>query len=306
MTTIQQTYLMWVGTDHYPTIQDYVTEAKTQGVSKRLPNKVVAQALQKPGTVIFLAHDEGQHDECVECLAVERCKPCKGAGKFSVVPGAPPEQCKACDGDGKLLKGTGGKVIVDGEEWPYRTWLYYVRQPEKFNPEDHDIEGKFMCEGCGGSGHTPKGKVFGMFLPQRVEYILKETDAPTVRKEMEARGIIVKTVKEVKVEKERGCGKRQPGGFYAVTTEEKDEKRAAALVNELVDTGKLDPANVSAHGSFVEFLVPVDIPERRFRGIKRWTAPSSAGAVTVEAQMIVDALEEPAMEPTAPAPLGMM
>lgn len=55
--------LMWVGYQHYPTIQDFIDEASTIGISKRisrLPIDIV------PGkTRLFFAHDEGQKDDGV-------------------------------------------------------------------------------------------------------------------------------------------------------------------------------------------------------------------------------------------------
>lgn len=55
--------LMWVGSQHYPTIDHFVAEAREHGVSKRvgkLPRDLV------PGkSRIFLAHDEGQIGEAV-------------------------------------------------------------------------------------------------------------------------------------------------------------------------------------------------------------------------------------------------
>lgn len=53
----QTDLVMWVGTNHYPTVQDFIDEAKSMGVSKRigrLPHCLV------PGvTRLFFAHDEG-------------------------------------------------------------------------------------------------------------------------------------------------------------------------------------------------------------------------------------------------------
>jgi hypothetical protein len=49
--------LMWVGYSNYPTIDDFVREARTQGVCKRI-NKLPAH-LKAGASRLFLAHDEG-------------------------------------------------------------------------------------------------------------------------------------------------------------------------------------------------------------------------------------------------------
>ena len=53
--------IMWVGTRHYPTIADFVKEARTQGCSKRIGRILHSVVLDK--TRIFLAHDEGLKGE---------------------------------------------------------------------------------------------------------------------------------------------------------------------------------------------------------------------------------------------------
>lgn len=62
------TYLMWVGKEHYPTIADYVAEAKEHGISKRVATPEIAAKLSSPNTLVFLAHDEGEHEDCEHCL----------------------------------------------------------------------------------------------------------------------------------------------------------------------------------------------------------------------------------------------
>ena len=65
---IRNTYLMWIGKEHYKTIADWTDEALAQGISKRLPNAHVAAKMMEPGTVVFVAHDEGEYKECHGCL----------------------------------------------------------------------------------------------------------------------------------------------------------------------------------------------------------------------------------------------
>lgn len=65
---IKNTYLMWIGASDYKSIEDWSDEALTQGISKRLPNEHVAKAMMEEGTVVFVAHDEGEYKECPECF----------------------------------------------------------------------------------------------------------------------------------------------------------------------------------------------------------------------------------------------
>ena len=74
---IKNTYLMWIGSEHYSTIDSWVKEATEQGVSKRLPNEHMGTSLLNPGTVVFVAHDEGDMDECTECLGTISCGECR-------------------------------------------------------------------------------------------------------------------------------------------------------------------------------------------------------------------------------------
>ncbi len=283
-------FLMWVGAEHYPTIQDYVNEAKAQGVSKRLPNKVMAAKMQQPNTVVFLAHDEGRHEECWACLRAETCKKCDGT-KLVKTPWGP-QECKACFGAGKAMVGTGGTLEVDGKVWTQRQWMGAMRRGVgKFNPKDHQIEKDSVCPECGGFGWMPCGKVFGMFVPQQLEYILRDSDTEKVRADMEAAGFVIKTTTEVHAELRRGCGKRQPGGVYAVTKTGLDESKVQGYIKALVDAGKIDPANVDAKGFFVEFLTPIEISgEKRFRGMKRWDLP--ANAARQELNMLLAGLDD--------------
>lgn len=52
-----QDYLMWVGSKNYPTIRDFVREARVFGCSKRIGR--ILNGLVPGATRIFLAHDEG-------------------------------------------------------------------------------------------------------------------------------------------------------------------------------------------------------------------------------------------------------
>lgn len=331
MTTIKNSYLMWIGKEHYSTIGDWNNEAITQGISKRVPNANVGQALLNEGTVIFVAHDEGEYTECGDCvgtiqnperrklitemdrlddenskLAQEmadadtqyadgivtveqrdatktRCVRLqlnrdKKANELHAQHDALPETIEA---------GTGGTVIIEGgEAVDYRTYNYQLHH-KGLTPADS--ANKTMCEPCGGTGRLPEGKVFGVFLPSAVEYILKAEDGEDIKKQMETeRGF--RTVEQTVLitEAKRLCGKRKAGGVYVVTdVQGKPSKRAKDLVKALVEAGKITPEAVEINGDFVKFLAPIDIDAKRFRGLKKWNLDPRAEA---EAEMIMEAV----------------
>lgn len=311
---IKNTYLMWVGAQHYKTIKDYSEEAATQGISKRIPNIDVGQKLLEDGTVIFLAHDEGEYDECPSCLGEAECPECRKNGqeledaKDRLEEGKAKKlaahhlkrtqdkiarleksisDCACCGGKGKATLGTGGEVKVDGTRWDYRRYNYWLHQPNAWKPSEHKLEGEVQCERCGGTGRLPRGKLFGMFLPAGIEYILKPEDTKEVRDEMKARGIKVVETHVVERELKRGCGKRIPGGFYVITKTTKVEPKLDEVIKDMTDKGLIAPEAVEVSGNFVRFLAPVDITEKRFRGVKRWSPSLEA---VEEAEMINDAI----------------
>lgn len=353
---IKKSYLMWVGAEHYPTIQDYVDECKTMGVSKRLPNVVVAEAMMKPGTVVFMAHDEGEYDECAECVGTIECPDCRKRNaemariilenddlleeleelKKELVSidadlGLPRmaknaklkaeleekakktataikraqtklrkreekliqleavnDTCDTCDGTSKVDAGTGGMVqFGDGDRWDYRKYNYYLHQPKAWSASMKDgVDDDEMCAHCGGTGRMPQGKVFGCFVPADIEYILKAEDTATVKAELEAKNVTVVT--SVTAEPKRGCGVRKEGGVYVVTRTGKATKDAKKVVTELVKSGVIKAEAAQVTGNFIEFLAPVDIDSKRFRGIKTWSLEPDAEE---EAEMALDALE---------------
>lgn len=282
MTTIKQTYLMWVGSESYPHIKDYVDEAQARGVSKRLPNKALAQAMLEPGTLVFLAHDEGEHEDCQACMGIVGCSACEGAGKRTLIRGMAPSDCKACLGAGSVLSGTGGSVVVDGKEMTWRKYAGLNRSGKEFNTVKHILTDKNMCKDCGGSGQVPLGKVFGCFLPQSVEYILDGTETEDVRKMLVQKGFRLVTPGQLKVEAARLCGRRHCG-VYAVSDVSPEAQQAA--IHELVKAGKIDPKNVDMKGGFIQFVEPVEITTKRFRGIAHWEMPAG---VKREADLIMD------------------
>lgn len=337
---IKQSYLMWVGSEHYKTIEEWTSEAITQGISKRLPNADVAQALLNEGTAIFVAHDEGSFHECPDCLGEVECPDCRKRGqeverleseieelKEKVECFGPIEKleiegdkkevkrlqrlidnrknlilklqgesvsCSVCGGTKKATLGTGGSVQIVEEglttkRWDYRRYNYWLHQPQKFKADD--VISKEMCETCGGTGRLPDAKIFGLFIPDAVEYILKESDTDVVKEAMEKeRGFRTVNQKVVEFEAKRKCGKRKPGGVYVVTSvTEEASKSAKEVVEKLVKDGVVSPEGVEVNGSFIRFLEPISVDVKRFRGIKKWSLDPRAED---EAEMILDALEQ--------------
>ncbi len=371
-TEIKRSYLMWIGKEHYPTIEAYVEECTEMGVSKRLPNATVAEAMTAPGTVVFVAHDEGVYRECPECVGEMECPTCRldvqelarigaelkdfgdekveldaefkkldtwAAGlriaKGVALKGGTPmdaedeavladaeaklkklgtaskrtatkarkrtekmtaliektQSCPECDGTMKVNGGTGGTVAFnDGETWDHVRYNYWLHQPKRWTPSlNGGVKEVTQCECCGGTGRLPEGRVFGCFIPRHAEYILKAEDTDAVKAEMEARKFKTVSTIALAAEKKRGCGKRSAGGVYVVAaggagTVSKDAK---SVVEELVKTGAIEADGASINGDFAQFLSPVKIDAKRFRGIKSWSLDPD---VEDEAEMVLDAL----------------
>jgi len=353
---IKTAYLMWVGCESYPTIQDWVDEALAQGVSKRLPNAAVAGPLTEDGSVVFVAHDEGVYHECPSCTGTIECPECRkreaeihrldkeaaelltertklsdtqhelettrtmahNAGddaaeaeleeqvkqarkavdsntrkignreKKMAQLTEDMDNCADCNGTQEMTAGTGGNVTFhNGQSMDYRKYNYFLHQPKTWTPSNlGGVKDKAMCEECGGTGRLPDGVVFGMFLPSAVEYILKPEDDDAVKDQM--KGANIRTVSTTVHEPKRLCGKRHAGGVYVVTDTTEDGTKPQAVVDELVAKGLIEPAGVEVKGNFVEFLSPVSIDTKRFRGIKRWSLDADAED---EAEMVLDAME---------------
>lgn len=304
---IQNSYLMWIGAEHYPTIEDWAKEAVTHGISKRLPGASVGHKLLEPGSVIFVAHDEGNYRECEQCTGIIECPECRKNSQeqfrieaeiskfmkhytdhdefFAIAPRGAVRSvkireaklvalsenihnCELCRGRGELEAGTGGMVsLSDGSVLDYRTYNYWIHQPDVFDSEK--VEEKNMCEHCGGTGKLPEAKVFGMFIPQDVEYIVAgDEDEKTLEKVKEftkvEKSLVVREVK-------RGCGYRRERGVYAVSSAKGDPKAAKKVLQELVEHGVINPEATEISGSFVRFVEPIEVDTKRFRGIKSWS-----------------------------------
>lgn len=336
-----KTYLMWVGQDHYPTIKAFVDEAKELGISKRVASADLAAKLAQPGTLVFLAHDEGVYTECPKCTRdIENPEHRKAEQAYLAAVAirtkrfdelndlkeladelgtdeakeAAAKAQRLYDNSNKKVTehednlkaipksvkaGSGGSALVRKEpgskktvRWDYRKYMYWRNQPAKWNFQDMTVKLE-MCQHCGGFGRRPVGKVFGLFMPNAAEYILRPEDDATVQADVASKGIATVEAKKVRKEAKRGCGYRHPGGYYLVA--ETDGAKAGptpeqlkAAVEQLVAAGLVKPAEVKVTGHFGEFIVPVDIDEKRFRGVKLWTPVAAAAE---EADDIVSAVE---------------
>src|SRR6185312_10967214 len=146
--------------------------------------------------------------------------------------------CVICEGRASVETGTGGHVLlVDDDVWDYRRYNYWLHQPTKFDP-DLVVE-KHMCPACGGTGEMPNAQVFGVFVPERIEYIMSGEED---EEKLEAVKDFAPVGPEaLVVEKKRKCGKRRPGGVYVVTTSEGAPKAAHKALDELVEKGLVEP-----------------------------------------------------------------
>lgn len=319
---IKNSYLMWVGVEHYEDAETYLDEVRKLGVSKRLPGVGMANALTEPGTVVFVAHDDGEAYSCDSCMGMVECGECrvldgkiakweaeaaevkkrfKGEeiprGKQRIIDireariakaRAEKESCEVCDGEGQHECGTGGQVMRrDGSKMDYRTFNYWLRQPKRFNPDREVIrrEGD-MCEDCGGTGKVPAAKIFGVFIPTDVEYILSGKENELVLEQIEDFKKL--TMEVVKKEPKRKCGKRRPG-YYVTTAKNKKSKKAVKdLIDDLAAKGMIKKSETEVIGDFVAFTRPVEAQNlKRFRGVKKFALIPEAED---QAQAILDAV----------------
>ena len=288
---IKATYLMWLGTDCYPTVDSWFDEANELGVSKRLPNMGTAAKLLQEGVAVFVAHDEGERKNCSHCTVERKCGNCGGTGWTGPAelfhPGR--KRCEECDERGMIQETTGGSVVVDGTRITWREYISRKRTKAWEKDEDHTVAFPLRCEHCGGLGKLPVAKIHGMFLPKGADYILKADDKDALLQEVTRRGIHHVPAEVLHAESYRKCGRRVPGGFYVVT-EARDEVvdvDTHAVLEELVERGMVEPEAVEVRGGVYRFLRPVEIEAKRFRGIKRWDAE---GKAEDEAQMIMEAV----------------
>lgn len=307
MTEIKASYLVWIGSEHYKTMDEYASEVVTHGVSKRLPGMAIGSKLMEPGSVIFVAHDEGEYHECAACVGEVSCPDCRiiqrdienvraesaellkryDGDRKAFALGASgsdirslrvrdarivkfeekQEACETCYGSGSFTGGTGGNVaLADGTAMDYRCYNYHLHQPNLFDAAT--VASKAMCEECGGTGKLPDGRIFGLIVPTAVEYIVAGTETTAELKRAEAFTLI--DAAALAKERPRKCGTRKERGVYAVAPADADSAAAAAALKELVESGVVEAGSTEIVGSFVRFMEPIRINEKRFRGLKQF------------------------------------
>lgn len=305
---IDQAWLQWVGRQHYEDAAGFVDEMLAQGVSKKVPSLGIAQNLMKPGTVVFLAHDDGEVLDCPHCHEVVVCGTCDGAGRVKNEKGHTVD-CVKCEGKGDYAISTGGWITFDGEEMMYREFLARCKKDpvmretiDRLGLDMKSRKTKKMlweewgkrCMKCSGSGRMPQGFIFGMFRPSAIEYILRPEDGEEVEQEMADKKVKTVTLKKLATEARRGCGYRQPGGIYVVTEagQRKPSENFEKAIEELIERGAISPKGYEVVGDFVRFLAPIPIEgQKRFRGIAKWALDPLAEE---EAQMALEAIEDEA------------
>ncbi len=321
--TITSAWLIWVGSEFYKGMADWSDEAIAMGISKRLPNAAMARQISEPGAVVFVAHDEGETDDCTACSGLVECPSCRkrigemanlrkavdgmlASFKGDFATEAPRSlhrfqevreksiaaleeecgDCKECSGEGKVTGGTGGSVkLTDGRVWDYRTYNYWLHQPKKFHAETM-VEECDMCETCGGTGELPNARIFGMFSTERIEYIARGDETKEELKKL--KGFTIVKADRLGLEAKRKCGVRKAGGVYAVTTATGSE--GDKLLAEAIKAGLIKPNGAEVHGSFIRFGRPVPVAEKRFRGLKKIPLKTITDAVD-QAEMVMDSME---------------
>ena len=316
-------WLMWVGSDSYEKIEDWASEAVALGISKRLPSAGVGKSLMTENTVIFVAHDEGHSTDCPACPGKLECPACrKRQGEIQrinteieqlAVPFGSVKRlmeigpagikrsfrtrnervceietematCALCRGKLTVEGATGGHVLLkSGTKMDYRQYNYWLHQPTKFDPTT--VAEKHMCENCGGTGQIPDAQIFGLFVPETVEYIVKGDETEDELAKVAKFSAV--PFASIKLETERKCGYRKAGGVYAVTSPI-GTPEGAAVAKKLMDSGLVDSDGIELHGNFIRLLNPVKVSEKRFRGIKHFD-PSAE--LDEEAAHILEALK---------------
>jgi hypothetical protein len=313
MTSIKHSYMVWAGTEYYPTFDHLLDEIKRIGFSKRLPGAPLGRTLAQPGTVLYVAHDDGQVEQCKACLKLIPCPECRirkqaiaalekeladfksqfaseeaiqksGFASRTVAirlkkinkAKADIAACPLCKGAGKAKLGSGGSVHITGSgTWDYRTFNYWMRQPDKFDASQ--VVSKSICEECGGRGCLPRGYIHGALLIDRVEYHVKPGEVVERKKGDDAHELDDLVIVKKSVDAKRLSGdKREAGGFYAISNPERNPK-AIGMAQHMVAAKIIPAKGYAVHGSFIHFLKPIHLPlgAKRFRGVASYTPKGS-------------------------------
>jgi hypothetical protein len=168
-------FLHCVGEQFYPTPQAFSDEAAAYGISRRL--RTVPESLVPGQSRVYLATGAG-HDSlqrwCDNCAGSQDCPQCAGTGRVGKT--LTEDQLAVLRGDvkkrGRRPKPTStctrcrGKGTLPADR---------VRLPDAAKSEG----GKVTCARCG-TDYAVRGarggQIFGYFVPDRIEIVLKVTD----------------------------------------------------------------------------------------------------------------------------------
>jgi len=149
--------LMWVGRENYPTVADFVKEAATVGVSKRLrhlPSSVIPEE-----SVLFLVHPGGSRILCETC------------GGSGVVRGTLEAfRVERLNGEWLPIVPVEERVFATRDD--YRREHVMVRQRKGVRWRWNEMPGQAKCMHCKGFGRFPDGVVFGFCAISRFEIVL--------------------------------------------------------------------------------------------------------------------------------------
>jgi hypothetical protein len=173
------------------------------------------------------------------------------------------EQCSLCQGSNHFQGSTGGFVeLTSNKRMDYRAYTYWLHQPKKFQPEAV-VRAKYMCTDCGGTGTRPAGLVFGMFVPDRIEFVTRP-GAKMVGLSKGCEGFVVSSNEGPK----RRAGKRTTG-YYATTNVGGEGLVVRGFIDELVRLKIIPGAEMFSE--FALFKTPLRVDSKRFRGIAKFS-----------------------------------
>lgn len=316
-------YLLWVGAEHYPTIEDFVKEAAELGVSKRMSNPAVCKRVVESGLPVLLAHDEGRRKVCPACETKVPCPTCRktieliaklrreaqelqGDTKLDdLKPGRRKQVelrirkaddladkcCPQCNDDGVIKSGSGGTVVFQNDvTWDYRQYNYWLHQPKKIQE-------------CGLEGLPKDIKTLDRFVKE--DHMCAECGGRGELPEGVVFGLFFPTAMEfISAGMKYVDEKAAKDGFHVVRGPAlaREPKRGCGtrkaggvyVVAHEVRAGKLDvaaalkAAGAELRGPLIQFVEPVSVEFKRCRGVK---LIATDGALKSEVKMIKEALE---------------
>jgi hypothetical protein len=117
-----------------------------------------------------------------------------------------------------------------------------------------------LCRWCKGRGHTRQNVIFGYFIPTRVDLIVRDEEVDAMRQEICDKQINIVKFADARLEPSRGCGHRQLGAVYVVSSPEDFE----ALVEKAAHVHRV----ADIEGGIAVFKRPVVYHGKHFLGIK--------------------------------------